>query len=398
MNDPPNARVSVRVPAPKLGGESAAPNEFSASLESTAAADCASESSMNQRSTIVDLRSDTVTRPTAAMRRAIAEAEVGDDVFGDDPTINRLQGRVAELLGKEAAIFVPSGSMANQTAIRAQTEPGDEIIAHADSHIYHYEAGAPAALSGCSLRLLSGERGLFDAAAVRAAVRPPDSHYPRSRLIVVENTHNRGGGSIWSVEEIQRIREVAGEFGLRMHLDGARLMNACVARGLRPTDYAVHFDTVSMCFSKGLGAPVGSAVAGSREIIARVHRFRKMFGGGMRQAGILAAAALYALDHHVERLAEDHANARRLAEALSHMAGLSTDPADTETNIVYFDVEPRLGTGKALCDALRERGVWMLSVAPQRVRAVTHLDVDAAGIERAIAVIRDTVASLSAGH
>lgn len=353
---------------------------------------------MKPNSTVIDLRSDTVTRPTAAMRRAIAEAEVGDDVFGDDPTINRLQRRVAELLGKEAAILVPSGSMANQAAIRAQTEPGDEIIAHADSHIYHYEAGAPAALSGCSLRLLSGDRGLFDAAAVRAAIRPPDSHYPRSRMVVIENTHNRGGGSIWSVEEIRRIRDVATEFGLRMHLDGARLMNACVARGFHPTDYTAHFDTVSMCFSKGLGAPVGSAVVGTKETIARVHRFRKMFGGGMRQAGILAAAALYALDHHVERLAEDHANARRLAQELSTIAGLSTDPAHAETNIVYFDVDPRLGTGKALCDALRERGVWMIAVAPQRVRAVTHLDVDAAGIERAIAVIRETVALPPAGR
>ncbi len=340
---------------------------------------------------IVDLRSDTVTRPTPAMRRAMAEAEVGDDVFGDDPTVNRLQEKVAALLGKEAAIYVPSGSMANQTAIRAQTQPGDEIIAHADSHIYHYEAGAPAGLSGCSMRLLAGEHGRFTAEAVRAAVRPPDSHYPRSALVVVENTHNRGGGTCWSLEAIREIRAVADEFQLRMHLDGARLLNACVAKGHRPPDYTRYFDTVSMCFSKGLGAPVGSAVAGTKETIRRVHRFRKMFGGGMRQAGILAAAAIYALDHHVERLAEDHANARRLAEAMAVLPGIRVDLPAVETNIVYFEVDPTVGTAKSVCDALKGRGVWMLPVAPQRVRAVLHLDVSPAAVERAIGLVGEVL-------
>ncbi|RME36631.1 MAG: aminotransferase class I/II-fold pyridoxal phosphate-dependent enzyme, partial [Planctomycetota bacterium] len=326
-----------------------------------------------------------------AMRRAMAEADVGDDVFGDDPTVNRLQEKVAELLGKEAAVYVPSGSMANQTAIRAQTQPGDEIICHADSHIYHYEAGAPAGLSGCSLRLLAGERGRFTPDDVRAALRPTDSHFPQSRLIVIENTHNRGGGSIWPIEPIEAIRRLADEHGLHMHLDGARLMNACVATGRSPTDYTRFFDTVSICFSKGLGAPVGSAVAGSREVIRRVHRFRKMFGGGMRQAGIIAAGALYALEHHVERLAEDHANARRLAEGIAEIDGLHIDPATVETNIVYFDVGGDR-TAAALCDALRERGVWMLPVGPNRVRAVTHLDVSADGIERAIKALRTVTA------
>jgi len=335
----------------------------------------------------VDLRSDTVTRPSPEMRRAMAEAQVGDDVFGDDPTVIRLQEKVAALLGKEAAIYVPSGSMANQTSIRAQTQPGDEIIAHADSHIYHYEAGAPAGLSGCSLRLLQGDRGLYDAASVRAAVRPPDSHYPRSALIVVENTHNRGGGSCWSIESIAAIRDVADEFQLRMHLDGARLMNACVAKGHSPTEYTRYFDTVSMCFSKGLGAPVGSAEAGTADTIRRVHRFRKMFGGGMRQAGIIAAGALYAIEHNIDRLAEDHANAARLAHAIANMPGVSTDPASAETNIVYFDVEERIGTAKELCYALHEEHVWMLPIAPQRVRAVTHLDVDAQAVDHAIATI-----------
>jgi len=345
---------------------------------------------------IVDLRSDTVTKPSKEMRRAMAEAEVGDDVFGDDPTVNRLQEKVAELLGKEAAIYVPSGSMANQTSIRAQTQPGDEIIAHCDSHIYHYEAGAPAGLSGCSLRLLPGERGLYDASAVRAAVRPPDSHFPRSALIVVENTHNRGGGTIWPLELVVAIRKVADEFGLRMHLDGARLMNACVATGRKPSDYAKHFDTVSMCFSKGLGAPVGSAVASTAETIRRVHRFRKMFGGGMRQAGVIAAAALYALTHNIERLAEDHANAKRLADALADMPGISINPATVETNIVYFEVLASTGTAKSVCDALREKGVWILPVAPQRVRAVTHLDVSREGIDRAAGALRGVLKAKSA--
>jgi threonine aldolase len=338
--------------------------------------------------TPVDLRSDTITRPSPEMRRAMAEAEVGDDVFGDDPTVNRLQEKVASLLGKEAAIYVPSGSMANQTAIRAQTQPGDEIIAHADSHIYHYEAGAPAGLSGCSLRLVSGDRGLFCAADVQAAIRLRDSHFPQSALIVVENTHNRGGGSIWPIDPIAEIREVADESGLRMHLDGARLMNACVATGRSPSEYARYFDTVSICFSKGLGAPVGSAVAGAAETIKRVHRFRKMFGGGMRQAGIVAAGALYALEHNVDRLAEDHANARRLASALTDMPGVAIDPGNVETNIVYFDVDEALGSARALCEALNERDVWMLPIGPQRVRAVTHLDVSRDGIEYAISVLQ----------
>jgi threonine aldolase len=298
---------------------------------------------------------------------------------------------VAELLGKEEAIYVPSGSMANQTSIRAQTQPGDEIIAHADSHIYHYEAGAPAGLSGCSLRLLPGERGLYTAADVRAAIRSTDSHFPQSALVVVENTHNRGGGTIWPLDEIAAIRTVADEFGLRMHLDGARLLNACVATGRKPTEYTKHFDTASICFSKGLGAPVGSAVAGTAETIRRVHRFRKMFGGGMRQAGIIAAGALYALEHNIERLAEDHANARRLAEALADMPGISIDPGQVETNIVYFAVREETGSARGVCDAMHAQGIWMLPVAPQRVRAVVHLDVTREDIDRAIGVIGKTL-------
>lgn len=344
---------------------------------------------------VVDLRSDTVTKPTPDMRRAMAEAPVGDDVFGDDPTINRLQEMVAKLLGKEAAIYVPSGSMANQTSIRAHTRPGDEIICHGESHIYHYEAGAPAGLSGCSLRLLSGERGLFTAEDVRAAIRPTDSHYPQSRLILVENTHNRSGGSIWPIDRIAAIRQVADEFGLSMHMDGARLMNACVATGHQPIEFTKHFDTVSICFSKGLGAPVGSAVAGTKAMIKQVHRYRKMFGGGMRQGGIIAAGAIYALEHHVDRLADDHANAKRLACAIAGIPGLSIDPNAVETNLLFFEV-PSDTAAKTFCESLRQQGVWMLPVAPHRVRAVTHLDVSKEGIDRTIEVIQALMKSKSA--
>jgi threonine aldolase len=278
--------------------------------------------------------------------------------------------------------------MANEAAIRSLTEPGDEIIAHADSHAYHYESGAPFALSGCSMRLLQGERGMFDADQVRAALRPIESHFALSRLIVIENTHNRGGGSIWAMDQIMEIAGVAAEQGLRMHLDGARLMNACVARGVPPAEWARPFDTVSTCFSKGLGAPVGSAVAGSADTIRRVHRFRKMFGGGMRQAGILAAAAAYALEHNVERLADDHANAKKLARALAQMPGMSIEPGSVETNILYFDVDPSRGNAEELCNSLRAEGVWMFATGPQQIRAVTHMDVDSAGIDRAIAVLQ----------
>ncbi|MCC7291879.1 MAG: aminotransferase class I/II-fold pyridoxal phosphate-dependent enzyme [Phycisphaerales bacterium] len=339
----------------------------------------------------IDLRSDTVTRPTPGMRKTMAEAEVGDDVFGDDPTVNRLQERIAHMTGKEAALFVPSGSMGNQASIRAHTEPGDEIIGHEHSHFYFYEGGAPCALSGCSLRLLRGEGGMFTADDVRGALRPGNSHFPQSRLVVIENTHNKGGGTIWSLDAIRRIHEVAREAKLRMHLDGARLWNAGVATGIKIEDWARPFDTVSMCFSKGLGAPVGSIVAGSAEIIRRVHRFRKMFGGGMRQAGILAAAALYALDHHVERLADDHHNARRLAQIISALPGIQVDPRRVQTNIVFFDVDAAMSTAATLCEALKARGVWVLPVGPQTVRAVTHLDVSAEQIDAAGQVMSEVL-------
>lgn len=336
---------------------------------------------------IIDLRSDTVTRPTTAMRRAMAEAVVGDDVLGDDPTVLALQERTASLLGKEAALFVPSGTMANQTAIRAHTEPGDEIIAHEDSHILHYETGAPAALSGVMTREARGERGLFDVDEVERLFRPESPIAPRSRLLVIENTQNRGGGAVWPADQLARVAAKARSLGLRVHLDGARLWNACAVTGIAPAAYAGHFDSVSCCFSKGLGAPVGSIIAGDGATIARARRFRKMFGGAMRQAGVLAAAALFALDHHRDRLAEDHQHARMLADAVRDTPGLHMAfPA--ETNIVIFDVEPRIGSAADVCERLKSSGVWCLPFGPQRVRMVTHLDVSRGMIERACRAIR----------
>ncbi len=337
---------------------------------------------------VIDLRSDTVTRPTAEMRAAIAAAEVGDDAHGDDPTVNRLQERVAELMGKEAALYVPSGSMGNQLAIRCATEPGDEVIGDVTTHCYHYEAGGPAAISGVSMRLVDGERGIFTPAQMEAAIRPLAGPYPRTRAVVIENTNNSGGGTVWSVEQVGGVAAVAHEHELHVHTDGARLMNACVARGVKPAEYAQHVDSLSMCFSKGLGAPVGSVLVGEREFIARARRYRRMLGGTMRQAGILAAAALYALDHHVERLAEDHARARKLAEALARLRGIRIDPDTVETNIVFFQVEAQYESAADFVARLREHDVWLLALGPATVRAVTHLDVNDTQIEQAIEAFR----------
>ena len=339
---------------------------------------------MNAPDTI-DLRSDTVTQPTAAMKEAMMHADLGDDVFGDDPSVIRLEQRVADLFGKQAAVFVPSGTMANQISIRAHTEPGQEIICHEDSHIYQYEAGAPFALAGCSIKLLGGARGMFTGADVGAAIRPDDQHFPRSRLVVVENTQNRGGGSVWPLDRIADVAQAAHDAGLKMHLDGARIMNACVATGISCRDFSQPFDSATICFSKGLGAPVGSAVAGSSEFVARARRFRKMYGGAMRQAGMLAAAAEYALDHQVERLAEDHTNAARLAEGLQTIDGFSIVPP--ETNIVYFDVAPPAPPAATLQIEAQQRGVRIIAVGPHRLRAVTHMHITATDVARAVDVL-----------
>jgi len=319
------------------------------------------------------------------MRKAMAQAEVGDDVFGDDPTVQELESETAALLGKEAAVFTPSGTMANQLALRSQTEPGDEILVEANAHIYYYEGGGPAALSGVMCRCLEGQRGIFTGTQVESALRPADVHFPRTRLVCVENTHNRGGGKIWSIEETRAVALAARQHGLQLHLDGARLWNASVATGIAEREYAALFDTVSVCFSKGLGAPVGSALAGPKSVIERARRFRKMFGGGMRQAGVIAAGALYALRHHRSRLAEDHANARLLASGLANIEGLEADPTQVETNMVRFRVESM--PAEQLVERLKARGVLVLAVGRDTIRAVTNLMVSAADIEAAVRAV-----------
>jgi threonine aldolase len=336
---------------------------------------------------IIDLRSDTVTKPGPEMRRAMAAAEVGDDVFGEDPTVNRLQESVAGLLGMEAALFVTSGTMGNQLAIRSHTQPGDEVICEANCHSFNYEGGGPALLSGVQMHPLPGIRGVITAEQVAAAVRPPDDHFPHSRLVVLENTHNRAGGAIFPMSEIKKIRDLTRERGLALHLDGARLWNAHVATGISLQEYGRQFDSVSLCLSKGLGAPVGSVLAGSRAFITTAHRFRKMWGGGMRQVGILAAAGLWAIDHHIPRLAEDHALARKLAECFGAFPEVQVDLEATQTNIVIADF---IKTGLKAPDIvvkLKEMGVWASAFSPTRLRLVTHLDVSGADIDEAIGII-----------
>jgi threonine aldolase len=339
----------------------------------------------------VDLRSDTVTKPSPGMRQAMAEAEVGDDVFHEDPSVNRLEEMVAALYGKDAAVYVASGTMANQLAIRAQTHHGDEIIMERTSHPFNSEAGALAALAGVQVNLVDGQEGIMDAEQIRAVVRTPNVHHAPTALICLENTHNRGGGSIWPLDKIRAIREVAASHGVPMHLDGARLLNACAATGLTPSDYAQYFDSCTLCLSKGLGAPVGSLVIGSKVFVERVHRFRKQFGGGMRQAGILAAAGIYALGHNVERLAEDHLNAKRLARGIADIGGLDIDVNAVVTNILYFRVHRAGLTVPMLLERLKTEGVLMLGTGANSIRAVTHLDVSKEGINRAVEVLRKVV-------
>jgi threonine aldolase len=335
---------------------------------------------------MIDLRSDTVTKPTPAMRQVMMTAEVGDDVLGDDPTVIALENRTAEILGKEAAVYMPSGTMTNQVAIRTHTEPGDEVFLEAGAHIYYYEAGAPAALSGVMVRLIEGRRGIFTADQLRAAIRPANLHVPRARLVCLENTHNRGGGSIWPLAQIAEVVAAAREAKLAAHLDGARLWNASVASGVAERDYAAPFDSVSVCFSKGLGAPVGSCLAGTAEFIARARRFRKMFGGGMRQAGIIAAGALYALEHHRARLAEDHANAKALAEGLARVPGVEVDVSGVQTNMVVIRVLTMPAAQFAA--ELKSRGVGMMALAPDTVRAVLSMEVNRRQVEETIEVFK----------
>jgi len=336
---------------------------------------------------MIDLRSDTLTRPTPAMRAAIAAAEVGDDVFGEDPTVRRLEEQSADLLGKEAALFVPSGTMGNQLGVRVHCNAGDEFLCEAECHILNQEQAASAQFFGVYGRAVSAEGHLLTVGHLEDKIRPDDVHYARTRLVCLENTQNRGGGRILPFGEAEKISAWAAACGLARHLDGARLFNAAVALGGDPRAtaraIAAPFDSVSVCFSKGLGAPVGSAIVGSRDLVRRAHRWRKMVGGGMRQSGVVAAAALHALEHHVDRLADDHVLAKRLASGLAGLPGLAVERP--QSNIVFADLKSERAPG--LLAHLQSRGV--LATGLHRLRFVTHLDVDADGVDRALAAMRE---------
>jgi threonine aldolase len=340
---------------------------------------------------IIDLRSDTVTKPTAAMRKAMAEAEVGDDVYNEDPTVHALQDRIAQMFGTEAALFVPTGTMANQIALRAHTQHGDEVILGKDAHCWRAESGSLAALSGLQTCIMPDFS--FTADDVRAACKAGDDpHLSLTRVVAIENSHNRSGGMCWDRTQLADVIAAAHQLGLAVHLDGARIWNAAVAAGVPERELVAGFDSVSACLSKGLGAPVGSLIAGRRDFIRRCLKLRKMWGGGMRQAGILAAAGLHALDHHRARLRDDHANARALAERLAGARNLRVDPASVQTNMVLIDLDR--GTAAAVAERARESGVLLGPFGARRIRAVTHLDVDRAGVMRAGDVIADIAASL----
>ncbi len=332
----------------------------------------------------IDLRSDTVTQPTPEMREAMLNAPVGDDVYGEDPSVNALQTKVAELMGKEAALFVPSGTMSNQTAVKTLTQPGDEVICDYNCHIFNYESGAAGALSGVQLHPLPGEHGILAPEQIEAAIRPPNDHFATSRVVALENTHNRAGGVIYPLETIHVIHGIVRQAGLKFHLDGARLMNAVVATGIPAREWAKPFDTVSLCLSKGLGAPVGSVLSGSKATIARAHRFRKMFGGGMRQAGILAAAGIYALNRHVKRLAEDHRRARILGQTLQELGHLAEDLPWVQTNMVLLKVPD----APAFSIQLKEQGILANATGPQKLRLVTHLNFNDNQLDRTVAVLK----------
>ncbi|MHB2148760.1 low-specificity L-threonine aldolase [Calditrichota bacterium LG25] len=342
----------------------------------------------------VDLRSDTLTRPDEGMRQAMASAEVGDDVFGEDPTVNLLQEKIAELTGKKAALFVASGTMGNQVSINAHTQPGDEVICEERAHIFNYESGSPAMLSGVQLRPLPGKYGVLDVEEVEEAIRPADHHFPQTRLISLENTHNRWGGTIYPLDEIKKMHKLAKKYKLKMHLDGARLWNASIATGITIKEFSRYFDSVSLCFSKGLGAPVGSVIAGDEDFIERAHRYRKAYGGGMRQAGILAAAAIYAIEHNWQRMADDHRRARTLAETINDMPGLVVNLQTVQTNIVIVDTSLTGRSSAEIASRLLEEGVKVIAFAPTRLRVVTHLHIDDQAIERAIEAFKNVSKNL----
>jgi threonine aldolase len=343
---------------------------------------------------MIDLRSDTVTKPSAAMRAAMAAAEVGDDVYGEDPTVNELEARTAALLGKEAAVFVPTGTMSNQIAVRVHTEPGDAALIEASSHVVMNEGGGVAAISGVTVVPLRGARGVFTAADVEGGVGVPHRFKPATlsapvRLLCVENTHNAGGGTVWPLDAVKSVCAAGRRHGLALHLDGARLWHATAASGVTESEFAAPFDTVNVCFSKGLGAPVGSALAGSLETVARARRFKQQLGGGMRQAGVLAAAALHALEHHRPHLGDDVRRARAFAVGIASLEGIDVDPADVHSNIVRFSVTD--GSAADFAERCHAAGVHMIPGGGSGIRAVVHRDIDDRALERALEVIGGVV-------
>lgn len=339
---------------------------------------------------IIDLRSDTVTKPSEEMRKAMYDAEVGDDVYKEDPTVNELEEYVADLLGKEAALFVPSGLMGNQICLNVLTQPGDEIICERTAHIFQYESGTSAAISGLQLNLIEGENGVITKEQIEPLIRPESAYYmPRTRVIEIENTHNVAGGTVHPISNIKSIQELADEYGLFMHLDGARLWNASVATGIPLDEYASYFDSLSVCFSKGLGAPIGSAIAGEKGFIKEAFRVRKAWGGGMRQVGIIAAGAHYAVKHNIKRLAEDHENAKNLAEYLSNLESVEVNPDSVHMNIVMF--KPLKKNVDDVISECKEKGLLLGPGGVGIVRAVTHLDVDIKDIEKAKEILTETL-------
>lgn len=347
------------------------------------------EFAMDKR--IIDMRSDTVTKPSAGMRAAIASADVGDDMSGEDPTVNRLEAMMAERLGKEAAVFACSGTQSNQMGVRTHCIPGDELLIESTGHIANFEAGAAAALSGVTCRLIPGHYGILDPGDLQGKIRADNQHFCRTRLVCLENTTNVGGGRVYPMENLEAITGWAHRHGLKVHLDGARLFNAVVASGHSAAEICRGIDTISICFSKGLGCPMGSVLVGSKEEIARARRIRKLFGGALRQAGMVAAAAIYAMENNVERLKVDHENAQAFAEAISQIDGITLDPADVQTNLVFFNVDPELGNAAQLSAKLKLLGVRINATAPQRLRGCTHLDVDRDDVLKAADAIAESV-------
>ncbi len=346
----------------------------------------------------IEMRSDTFTKPTPGMRQAIARAEVGDDMVGEDPTVNRLEAEVAALLGKEAAVYACSCTQSNQMGVWTHCRPGDELLIEESGHIGTFEAGGPAALSGVSVRKIPGVGGMLDVETLEQHLRPPNIHYSPTNLLCLENSTNIGGGRTYSLERLSELSDWAHSHGMKVHLDGARLFNACIARGVQAADIAKHVDTVSICFSKGLGCPMGSIFVGTKEDVQQARRARKLFGGALRQVGMMAASALYALEHHVVRLADDHAHARRFAEVVDGHPHVRIDVSAVETNLVFFEIDPAWGPASALSRVLADQGVRMTPLGPQRLRACTHLDVTRAQVETAARLVRESLDSPLESH